>query len=168
MKIQDIMTRDVKSCEPETNLAAATEILRRTHCGILPVVDSRGKLTGVITDRDICLALSARNVRPSAMTVGDVAVKPAVRCGPEDEIHSALGFMRVHQIRRIPVTAEDDGLVGILSLDDIALHAEKSPAKGGISYEDVAETLKAICAHRAQEAPMPRPMTAGSGGRTRK
>ena len=168
MKIQEIMTRDVKSCEPQTNIAAATEILRRTHCGILPVVDSRGRLTGVITDRDICLALSAKNVRPSAMTVGDVAVKPAVRCGPEDEIHSALGFMRVHQIRRIPVTAEDDGLVGILSLDDIALHAQRAPARGGISYEDVAETLKAICAHRTQEAPTPRPIAAGSGGHSRK
>jgi len=168
MKIQDIMTRDVKSCEPETNLAAATEILRRNHCGILPVVDSRGRLAGVITDRDMCLALSAKNVRPSAMTVEDVAVKPVVRCGPDDEVHTALGFMRVHQIRRIPVTAEDDGLVGILSLDDIALHAEKAPAKGGISYDDVAETLKAICAHRAQEAPTPRAMPAGSGGRSRR
>lgn len=168
MKIQEIMTRDVKSCEPQTNLAAATEILRRAHCGILPVVDARGKLAGVITDRDICLALSVRNVRPSAMTVGDVAVKPAVRCGPEDEIHSALGFMRVHHIRRIPVTAEDDGLVGIVSLDDIALHAEKAPAKGGISYEDVAETLKAICVHRPEEAATPRPATVGSAGHTRK
>jgi len=168
MKIQDIMTRDVKSCEPETTLAAATEILRRNHCGILPVVDSHGKLAGVITDRDICLALSAKNVRPSALTVGDVAVKPVVRCGPGDEVHTALGFMRVHQIRRIPVTAEDDGLVGILSLDDIALHAESAPATGGICYDDVGETLKAICAHRAQEAPATRPTAAGSGGRVRR
>ncbi len=166
MKIQDIMTRDVKCCGPEATLAAATEILRCNHCGILPVVDSRGKLVGVITDRDMCLALSAKNVRPSAMTVGDVAVKPVVRCGPEDEIHTALGFMRLHRIRRIPVTAEDDGVVGIVSLDDIALHAERAPAKGGISYEDVAETLKVICSHRTEEAPLT--TAVGSGGRTRR
>jgi len=167
MKIQDIMTRDVKSCEPETNLAAATEILRRNNCGILPVLDSRGKLVGVITDRDICFALGGKNVRPSALTVRDVAVKPVVRCGPEEEIHTALGCLRVHRIRRIPVTAEDDGLVGILSLDDIALHAERAPAKGGISYEDVAETLKAICAPQSQEAPTPRPIAAGGSSRSR-
>lgn len=58
------------------------------------------------------------------------------------------------------MTAEDDGVVGIVSLDDIALHAEKLPIKGGISYEDVAETLKAICAHRA-DAAAPSTMAAG-------
>lgn len=167
MKTQDVMTRDVKSCSPEMTLARATEILRRTNCGILPVVDSRGKLAGVITDRDICFALSAKNVRPSALTVGDVGIKPVIRCGPEDEICSALHSMRVHGIRRIPVTAEDDGLVGIVSLDDVALHAEKAPAKGGISYEDVAETLKAICAHRTEGVSAPQTITTGSS-RTRR
>ncbi len=162
MKIQDIMTRDVKSCGPEATLAAATEIMRRSHCGFLPVVDPQGKLVGVITDRDICFALGAKNVRPSALSVGDISTKPVVRCGPEEEVHTALGFMRVHRIRRIPITAENDGVVGIVSLDDFALHAEKVPTKSGISYEDVAETLKAICAHRTDDVVAPRTMSAGS------
>lgn len=168
MKVQDIMTRDVKFCDPDANLAAATEILRRHKCGILPVLDSRGRLVGVITDRDICCALGAKNVRPSALSVGDVAVKPVVRCGPEEDIHAVLGSMRMHRIRRIPVTAEDDGLVGIVSMGDIVLHAEKAPGKSGISYEDVAETMKAICAHSTAETPAPQALVTGSSGHTRR
>jgi CBS-domain-containing membrane protein len=164
MKVQDIMTRDVKFCGPDTNLAAATEILWRNNCGTLPVLDSGGKLLGVITDRDMCIAMGTRNWKPSDLVIRDVAMKPVFTCGPTDDVHEALNTMRKHQVRRVPVVGEDGKLAGILCLDEIVLHAEKAEGKKavGISYEDVVNTMKALCEHRAAEAPKPATMAAGA------
>lgn len=153
MKVKEIMTQDVKACGPETNLAAVTEILWRNNCGALPVLDSAGKLVGILTDRDICIALGTRNRRASELAAGDVAVRTVFTCKPGDEIHEALKMMREHQVRRVPVVS-DGALAGILCLDDIMLHAEKADGKktAGVSYEDAVTTMKAICQRRAAQA----------------
>jgi predicted transcriptional regulator len=162
MKVQDIMTQEVKFCGPDTNLAAATEILWQNNCGSLPVVDSDGKLLGVITDRDMCIALGTRNVRASEVAVRDAATKTVFTCTPNDEIHAALKTLRQHQIRRMPVIGANGKLVGILCLDEIVLHVQKTEGKTGISYEDVVNTLKAICEHRGAEVSKPATMAAGA------
>jgi CBS-domain-containing membrane protein len=164
MKVEDIMTRDVKFCAPDTNLAAAIEILWRNNCGTLPVSGSDGKLLGVITDRDICIALGTRNWRASDLAVRDVAINPVFTCEPDDDVHEALKAMRKHQVRRIPVVHQDGKLAGIVCLDELVLHAEKPDSKKpvGISYEDVVNTMKAICEHRAAEGPKPATMAAGA------
>ena len=73
MKITDIMTREPATCSPSTNLAAAAKLMLDADCGILPVVDDEGKLVGVVTDRDMYIALATRNKLASQVTVGDVA-----------------------------------------------------------------------------------------------
>jgi CBS domain-containing protein len=162
MNVQDIMTQEVEFCGPDINLAAATEILWQNNCGILPVLDSDGKLVGVITDRDMCIALGTRNCRASELAVNEVATKPVFTCGPNDDVHSALKTLRQHQIRRMPVIGADGRLAGILCLDDIVLHAQKTEGKRGVSYEDVVNTMKAICEHRPAEASKPATMAAGA------
>lgn len=164
MKVHDIMIRNVKSCGPETNLAAATEMMWRNNCGALPVLDSESNVIGVLTDRDMCIALGTRNQKASELKVADVAVKPAFTCGPEDDVHQALKTMRQHQVRRIPVVADDSKLAGILCLDEIVLQAVKSEHKinGGISYEDVVNTMKAIYEHRAAKSPKAEAVAVGA------
>lgn len=159
MKIQDIMTRDVKFCGPDTNLAAAAEIMWRNNCGTLPVL-AGGKLIGLLTDRDMCIALGTRNWRASDLAVRDVAMKPVLTCKPDEDVHAALKLMRKHQIRRIPVVADDGKLAGILCLDEVVLHAERANGRRitGISYEDVVDTMKAICEHRPASVAEPATM----------
>src|SRR3970040_2346044 len=101
MKVKDIMTAEPRTCSPGTNLAAAAALMLDGDCGILPVVD-KGKLVGVVTDRDMFIALATRNKLPSQVTVGDVARKPVWTCGPDDEVHAALPTMKAHQVRRLP------------------------------------------------------------------
>ena len=162
MKVQDIMTQEVRFCGPDTNLAAATEILWQNNCGTLPVLDSDGKLLGVITDRDMCIALGTRNCRASELAVCEVATKPVFTCGPNDDTHAALKTLRQHQIRRMPVIGADGKLAGILCLDEIVLNVQKTEGKEGISYDDVVNTMKAICEHRRAEASKPATMAAGA------
>jgi len=157
MKVQEVMTRDVKFCELETNLAAVTELLWQSDCGALPVMDGN-RLAGVITDRDICIALGTRNVPACELKAGDIIGHEVFTCAPTDEIHQALKTMRTHKVRRLPVTDHEGQLSGVLSLNEIVLRSHKLPRKAGdLSYEDVATTLKAICEHRHPEHHEPAP-----------
>jgi CBS-domain-containing membrane protein len=164
VKIRDIMTVDVKFCGPDTNLAAATEIMWRNNCGTLPVLDSAGRLIGIVTDRDIGIAVGTRNWRASDLAIRDLALKPVFTCGPNGDVHEALEMMCERQIRRVPVVDEDGRLAGIVCLDELALRAQKTASKktADISYEDVVNTMKAICGHRAAGRPRVVTMPAGA------
>jgi len=144
MKVRDVMVRDVKYCAPDTNLAAVAEILWKEGCGTLPVVE-KDRVLGMITDRDICIALGTRNKKPADTKVDDVALPKLFYCTPEDDIHVALRTMGAQKVRRMPVLDGKGTLQGILCMDDIVLHAEEKAAE--LTYFDVVETLKAICEH---------------------
>jgi len=146
MQVKDIMVRDVRPCRPENNLAEIGRIMWENDCGALPVLEASGKVVGMITDRDIAMAVGTRNRAPSAITVFDVKLNPRelYTCAPEDDIHAALKTMREQGVRRLPVVNSGQ-LRGILCLNEIALNAGK---RGDLSYEDVVDTLKAICEHR--------------------
>jgi CBS domain-containing protein len=117
-------------------------------CGLIPVLDDTDKVTGVITDRDICIALSTRDRQPSKITAGEITTTPAFVCSPDDDIQTALVTMSRERLHRLPVVNKERGLVGVLSINDLLLQAEKGLSKRqGISYEDVVQTLQAICAH---------------------
>ena len=144
MKVKDVMVKDVKFCTPAMNLAAVAEILWKQGCGTLPVVEN-GRALGMITDRDICIALGTRNSKAADTLVKDVALLKVFYCGPEDDIHASLRTMAAQKVRRLPVIDARGALAGILCLDDIVLFAEEKAAD--LTYVDVVETLKAICEH---------------------
>jgi CBS domain-containing protein len=150
MRIRDLMTKTVASCRPETNLAAAGALMWESDCGVLPVVDEFRKVISVVTDRDICIALTTSDRRASSLKVGDVAAMRAVVCGPDAGVESALETMKAHRVHRLPVVNKAGLLEGIVSMNDIVLRANRpmGTRKPEVSYEDVVETLKAICAHR--------------------
>jgi len=150
MKIKDIMRGTVMSCKPETNLAEAVDLLWSSDCGVLPVVNTANKVIGIITDRDICVAVGSRNRAPADILVKHVASSEVVTCKGEDDVRSALEIMRVNQIRRLPVVNEAGVLKGILSVNDIILRAESTDARkpSELSYNDVMPVLKAISQRR--------------------
>ena len=144
MKIKDIMTREPAICSRGTNLAAAAKLMLDADCGILPVVDDQSKLVGVVTDRDMYIALATRNRLASQVTVGEVARTTVFTCAPDDDVESALQTMRQHRVRRLPVAGFRGAVAGIVSMNDIVLAAG---ARKPVRNEAVVETLQAICAH---------------------
>jgi CBS domain-containing protein len=142
MKVKEIMTKEPKVASPRTTLAEAAHLLWIGDCGILPVVD-KGKLMGIVTDRDMFIALATRNTAASQLTVGDVTTGTIWACAPDDDIHVALDIMKTRRVRRLPVV--DRGtLVGIVSMNDIVLAAGPDSA---VREQEVVETFKSICAH---------------------
>jgi CBS domain-containing protein len=150
MKVRDLMTKSAASCRPETNLAAAGALMWETDCGVLPIVDEHRRVVGMITDRDVCIALTTSDRRASTLRVGDVAVSHAVGCGSDADIRSALEMMRAHRVHRLPVVNRAGLLEGIVSLSDIAGQAQKSVGRKQpeVSCKDVVATLHAISTRR--------------------
>jgi CBS domain-containing protein len=149
MRVEEIMRREVRHVSPASDLAAIGRLMEEVGCGIVPVVDASGEVVGMITDRDICTALCRLDRRPSEITAGQVMGREVHSCSLGDDIHRALATMALFQVRRLPVLGADGRLHGLLSLDDVALHAHAQVADelGDVLYADVARTLRAICEH---------------------
>ena len=146
MKVREAMMDRPYYCQPENNLGSATELMWNANCGFLPVQSADGKVIGVITDRDICIALGTRNCLAGKLSVGKVMSGKLYSCAPDDDIHLALQTMREARIRRLPVMAPNGTLVGVLSMDDILFLAEpRSPGKEPeLSSDEVVRTFRLI------------------------
>lgn len=145
MKVKDAMAKTPVFCSLETNLGAAVEILLRRNCGILPIVDAKRQVMGVITDRDIAIAMGTRNQLPGEITVAEAATRKVHSCKPTDDIRWALDIMAENKVRRLVVVNEQNQLEGVLSMDDVVLYAEtKTTGKADLSADDVLRTLKAL------------------------
>ena len=143
MKVKDVMTSTPVACAPATTLAVAAQLMFESDCGVLPVI-SDDRLVGVVTDRDLFIALGTSNRTASQLTVGEVMVPRPWTCGPDDDVRVALALMKDHKIRRVPVVDDDNGLLGIVSMNDFLLVARP---KGAVRSDAVIDALQEICAH---------------------
>jgi len=146
MKVEDVMMRTAVSCTPETNLGCAIELLWTRNCGMLPVVDAAKKVIGVVTDRDLSIAMGTRNRLPGEITVGSVMREEPATCHPEDDIRSALAAMASRKVRRLPVVNRKGALEGLLSMDDVILHTDVGnwARSAELSQDEVIRTLRQI------------------------
>jgi CBS domain-containing protein len=119
-------------------------------CGVLPVVTSDRTVSGMITDRDICVALATRGLTADRIAVHDVIAGTAYTCSVDDDAIVALKTMKSQRVRRLPVVDAEGRLKGILSLNDVMTHA------GAASPGEILSTMASICERR-------RPTMAGAG-----
>lgn len=145
MKVRDIMIAPVETARTDTDLGAVARTMWEHDCGIVPVVDAAGKVIGVVTDRDVCMATMTRHLLPERISAAQAMHSPVHACLADDPIESALDTMRKFQIRRVPVIDHAGQLVGIVSLNDIVRASE---TRGAPASTAVVSTLAAVCAHR--------------------
>jgi CBS domain-containing protein len=112
MQIAEVMTPAPITCAPETTVAEAARLMWEGDCGVLPVVNGR-TLDGVVTDRDLFIALATRNAKASELTVGSVAHGSPITCTP---------------------------LVGIVSMNDLVLTIAPETSLGG-QVVDTLQTI---------------------------
>jgi len=154
MKVAEVMTRNVQSCTPETNLAAAAMQMWDGDCGALPVVDDEDRVLGMITDRDICIAAATNHQDIAYIKVGEVTKGEVQSCAPETSVLDALRIFEQARVRRLPVVDENKKLQGILSISDIVLVAGEGKDKKAtdVSSAELAHTFKAICSPHVKAA----------------
>jgi CBS domain-containing protein len=115
--LQEVMTANPTTIEPGTSIKDAAQKMKSEDVGALPVVEG-GRLTGMITDRDIAIRAVAEGKLDA--TVGEIASKDVVSVDPQQSLEEAARLMAQHQIRRLPVCEEDGRLVGIIAQADVA------------------------------------------------
>jgi CBS domain-containing protein len=116
--IKEVMTRDVRACEPNATVAEAATVMAGEDVGPVPLVED-GRLVGIVTDRDIVVRVVAEGRDPNATTVREIASTELVTVSPDDDLDDALNLLAERQVRRLPVV-EGDRLVGIVAQADIA------------------------------------------------
>ena len=107
MTVGDLMTRDVKTCGCQDGLDVAARLMWANDCGSVPVVDENGRIVGMLTDRDICMAALTQGGPLTHLCVANAMANVVYSCLPEDSLATAEDLMRDHQIRRLPVMTAD-------------------------------------------------------------
>jgi CBS domain-containing protein len=138
MKIGEIMSRNVRTCQPTDSINQAAQIMWEENCGSVPVVDGDAKVVGIITDRDICMGAYTQGRPLGAIQVDTVLSKSVFTVRETDSLHHAEQLMHDAQVRRLPVLDADDRLVGIVSIGDFA---RRIPGEAG-SFARTAGELK--------------------------
>jgi CBS domain-containing protein len=133
-RCREIMTKSVTTATREMSLREIAKLMRDGDMGILPIVDGK-KLVGLVTDRDIVVRAVAEG-KDSSTKVDEVMSKEIFSVKPSDFVFEAVRLMGDKQVRRIPVVDEQDELVGIIAIADVALEME--------DQREIAETLEEI------------------------
>ncbi len=159
MKVQDVMTKSVATCEMQDTLHAAAQKLWELDCGCLPVVDQNRRPVAMITDRDACMAAFTTGRALHELHVAEAMSKQVVSCRAHEELSAAAARMSKHGVRRLPVLDANGVLVGVLSLNDLAITAAREPViRNTGATADAMRVLMAVSAHRSNSsAPADRP-----------
>jgi len=120
MRLAEVMTQGVVTADSSDPLSHVGELMRDRNVGSV-VICEHGRPVGVMTDRDLALAVVADGVSPAEPS-GAYASRPLVTGEVGMEIEEAVALMVQHRIRRLPVT-KDEGLAGIVTIDDLAVRA---------------------------------------------
>ena len=119
----DICTRIVSIADPGMALDEAARLMRDRHVGCLVVVEQASAaeqvVVGMLTDRDIAVGVVAADRDPHGMRVADVMTRHVITAGEHDSLLDLLAAMRRKGVRRMPVTAPQGALIGIVALDDV-------------------------------------------------
>jgi CBS domain-containing protein len=138
MKVSDVMTPNPRTVQLSDTIEDAAKIMRDEDTGAVPVIED-DRVVGMITDRDIVIRAIADG--DFECTIDDIVSDDVVCATPDMSTAEAAELMGEHQIRRLPVVDEDERLVGILSIGDIAVK-EGRDARTGETLENISEGVK--------------------------
>jgi CBS domain-containing protein len=152
MKIEQLMMKTTTTCRSGHSLSEAARIMWENDCGCLPVTagDGSRRLLGIITDRDICLAIRSEGISPGDLRVEDAMTEVVRACNPLDPVSEAMVIMGEARVRRLPVVDDAERVIGLLALADLALEAMRQAAWEipEITTAEVGGLLAWICEPR--------------------
>jgi CBS domain-containing protein len=131
MKVREVMKKDPVCCISQNSALDAAWLMKSHNYGCLPVVTgpTTNRLIGIVTDRDLCMAVIPRGVSPSSVTVATAMSKAPVTCGPDDDVETCAALMRHYAVRRIPIIDEHGSCIGLVSHTDLAQRCQADLVK---------------------------------------
>jgi CBS domain-containing protein len=147
LRCRDIMTRDLAVATRDTSITEVALMMKQEDTGVIPVVEydvtpgngrteatdrrtdgrnySRGKMLGLLTDRDIVIRGIAEGKDCTQVRSEDIMTVDVHTAHPNDRVVDVIRKMGEKQVRRIPVCNENGYLVGMISMADIALETRE-------------------------------------------
>lgn len=155
--VEQLMVRDVRTCSAGDPLSVPAQIMWDHDCGCVPVVTDDGRLAGMVTDRDVCMAAYTQGAPLSQIQVSMAMARTVYAVKAGDALETAERLMQSRQVRRLPVVDDDGRLQGILSLSDIVRETQRQKAlrARSVTPDRLVTTLAAICQPRAPSALSP-------------
>lgn len=143
MKVREVMSSNPVCCVPNDTAEKVAKTLREHNIGSIPVVlDQQGrKLIGMITDRDLCCSVVAGGLDPKRTAIAKFVTPSPVSCRDGENVDHCARAMQEHQVRRIPVVDGDGGVIGIVSVADLAL--KESPERASKTIVEISRPSKA-------------------------
>lgn len=142
MKLQGFTKKSVVTCDATDTLDVPAKRMWDNDCGSVPVLDDDGRIVGMITDRDICMAALTQGIPLGAISVSSAMSPMVYSLRPDDSVDHAMMLMRQKQIRRIPITDSQGRPVGFLSVGDLARMVSSTVGEG--TDLEFVQTLSAI------------------------
>lgn len=143
MLAKQLMQKEIGACQPEDDASVAARIMWERDCGVVPVVDAKNRVVGIVTDRDLCMAAYRRQARLDEIDVGAVMTREPTTCDEDDGIETVEALMAEAHVRRLPVVTPRGELRGMISITDLA-SARASFHDAAHPLDDVTTTLAAI------------------------
>lgn len=160
MRVSDLMSRPAITCHVHDNLNVPARLMWDHDCGVIAVVGDDGRLAGMITDRDVCMAAYTQDRPLGELEVNIAMARCPISARPDQDVEAIERAMAEHQVHRIPVVDDDDKPLGVLSLNDLAIEAARPDTRMTDASSRVVHTLAAVCAHRPAGEPAPEPRAA--------
>lgn len=130
-RVTEVMTSDPTGVGREATIQQAAQVMRDRDIGDVIVFQGNGTVCGIVTDRDLVVRAVASGL-PGDTPIEEICSHEVVSVVPAAPVAEAVNLMREHNIRRLPVI-EDEQLVGILSLGDLAIERDPDSALADIS-----------------------------------
>ena len=120
MKVSTLIHDEVVICRATDYADVAAQLMLEHNVGCLPVIDDEGHVSGMVTDRDLCMAAYTQALPLRAIPVALAMSRHVFACKPDDSLADVERMMRERKIRRVPVVDAENHPIGIVSLTDIA------------------------------------------------
>jgi predicted transcriptional regulator len=143
------MTRGVRSMRPSDNVVAAAQAMEELNVGVIPVCEGE-KLIGMVTDRDIIVRGVAQERDVKTTRLADVMSTHVRTAHENDDVDKILSEMAGSQIRRLPVVDEQERLIGIVSLGDVAAKNPEDQGDVAMSLGDISSPAQPDRSHQSQ------------------
>lgn len=139
MKVKDCMCNDVCCVKPETKISEVAKLMGEKHIGCIPVCDENDCICGILTDRDILLRSVACDKDTNQCCASDIMSTNVCTCKQDEDMTNAESKMANYQIRRLPVCDDNNHVIGILTLGDLAQNDKE------LGKQEVCTTISDIC-----------------------
>lgn len=144
MQVKDIMTSNVEALSPDASIRTLARKMRDLNLGTIPIEED-GKITGMVTDRDLVLRGLADGRDPEKTFARDIMSKEVTFCYDDQDVPDVAHLMEEKKLYRLPVVTHDGKMVGLFSVSDLAQHA---------AYELTGEVMHAVTNHTPTSAIM--------------